>query len=169
MQLLMFMIFGIGAVSAALMMVTNRKPVNAAMYLIVTMFCLAGLFVLLDAHLIAALQIIVYAGAIMVLFLFVIMLLNIEQKEGKTVLNRLLYQFLGILAVGSVFVIAAGMAKIQSGGLQATAGGVAEFGTVKSVGRLLFSEFLMPFEIASMLLLAAIVGAVILAKRRIDD
>jgi NADH-quinone oxidoreductase subunit J len=168
MQLLMFYIFGISAVVSSLLMVTNRKPVSVAMYLILTMFCLAGIYVLLDAHLIAVLQIIVYAGAIMVLFLFVIMLLNIEEKEGKTATNRILFQFLGILAVGSVFVLAAGLARINPA-VVSTAGAISEFGTVKSVGKLLFTEFLLPFEIASMLLLAAIVGAVILAKRRIDD
>jgi NADH-quinone oxidoreductase subunit J len=168
MQLLMFIILAVCAVGSSLMMVTNKKPVTAAMYLIVIMFCLAGIFVLLDAHLIAALQIIVYAGAIMVLFLFVIMLLNVEQKEGRTALNRVLFQGLGILGVGSVFVLAAGLAKIQSAGPE-SAGMPADFGTVEGVGRLLFSTYVLPFEIASMLLLAAIVGAVILAKRRIDD
>lgn len=168
MQLLMFYILGFCAVTSALLMVTNKKPVSVAMYLILTMFCLAGIYVLLDAHLIAALQIIVYAGAIMVLFLFVIMLLNIEQKEGKKAANKIFYQFFGILAVGSVFVLAAALAGTASPPA-GTADALSEFGTVEGVGKLLFSTFLLPFEIASMLLLAAIVGAVILAKRRIDD
>lgn len=164
----MFFIFSFGAVVSALMMVTNKKPVSAAMNLIVTMFCLAGIYVLLDAHLIAALQVIVYAGAIMVLFLFVIMLLNIQEKEGKIEGSKLLFQFVSILIVGSIFIAIANLAKADPNLVQI----VSEaniFGTVKSVARLLFTDFLLPFEIASILLLAAIVGAVILAKRRIDD
>lgn len=165
---MMFFIFSFGAVVSALMMVTNKKPVSAAMNLIVTMFCLAGIYVLLDAHLIAALQVIVYAGAIMVLFLFVIMLLNIQEKEGKIEGSKLLFQFVSILIVGSIFIAIANLAKADPNLVQI----VSEaniFGTVKSVARLLFTDFLLPFEIASILLLAAIVGAVILAKRRIDD
>ena len=111
MQSMMFFIFSFGAVVSALMMVTNKKPVSAAMNLIVTMFCLAGIYVLLDAHLIAALQVIVYAGAIMVLFLFVIMLLNIQEKEGKIEGSKLLFQFVSILIVGSSFIAIANLAK----------------------------------------------------------
>src|SRR3990167_6846809 len=91
MQQLMFYIIGGVAVLSALIMVTNKKPVSAAMSLIVVMFCLAGIYVILDAHLIAALQIIVYAGAIMVLFLFVIMLLNIQEKEGRVANQKIFF------------------------------------------------------------------------------
>ena len=99
----MFYILGFGAVLSALLMVTNKKPVNAAMCLILTMFLLAGMYVLLDAHLIAALQIIVYAGAIMVLFLFVIMLLNIQEKEGRLAINKIVMQFTCIAIIGGIF------------------------------------------------------------------
>lgn len=168
MQLLMFYIFGFGAVVSALLMVTNKRPVRAAMSLIATMSFLAGLYVLLDAHLIAALQLIVYAGAIMVLFLFVIMLLNIEEKEGLLGVNTILLQFMGMLIVGLVFVTVVSLVKVDGSGW--AFGEVAkDFGTTKAVGMMLFTEYLLPFEIASVLLLAAIVGAVILAKRRIDD
>jgi NADH-quinone oxidoreductase subunit J len=164
----MFFTLSIGAVVSALFMVTSRKPVSAAMNLIFTMFCLSGIYVLLDAHLIAALQIIVYAGAIMVLFLFVIMLLNIQEKEGRVEGSKLALQFLSIVAVGFIFIMVANLAKIGSIPVQPT-DVLNAFGTVRSVGRLLFTDFLLPFEIASVLLLAAIVGAVILAKRRIND
>ncbi len=157
-----------GAVVSALLMVTNKKPVSAAMNLIFTMFCLAGIYVLLDAHLMAALQIIVYAGAIMVLFLFVIMLLNIQEKEGRLEGSKIALQFLSIVVVGFIFIMVANLAKVDSTQIQ-PADVMNGFGTVRSVGRLLFTDFLLPFEIASVLLLAAIVGAVILAKRRIDD
>jgi NADH-quinone oxidoreductase subunit J len=104
----------------------------------------------------------------MVLFLFVIMLLNIQEKEGKIEGSKLLFQFVSILIVGSSFIAIANLAKADPNLVQI----VSEaniFGTVKSVARLLFTDFLLPFEIASILLLAAMVGAVILAKRRIDD
>lgn len=168
MQSIMFYILGFGAVVSALLMVTNKKPVNAAMCLILTMFLLAGMYVLLDAHLIAALQIIVYAGAIMVLFLFVIMLLNIQEKEGRLAINKIVMQFLGIAVVGGLFILIASLVTID-GSLVKSVDMTNGFGTTKAVGQMLFTDFILPFEIASILLLAAIVGAVILAKRRIDD
>jgi NADH-quinone oxidoreductase subunit J len=168
MQLLMFSILGFGAVLSALIMVTNKRPVSAAMSLIATMFCLAGLYVLLDAHLMAALQIIVYAGAIMVLFLFVIMLLNVQEKEGRLAGNTILLQFVAVVVVGLLFISMVNLFKMDGSPL-AFGDGVSQFGTTKAVGMMLFTEYLLPFEIASVLLLAAIVGAVILAKRRIDD
>jgi NADH-quinone oxidoreductase subunit J len=169
MELLMFYIFGFGAVVCALLMVTNKRPVRAAMSLVATMSFLAGLYVLLDAHLIAVLQLIVYAGAIMVLFLFVIMLLNIEEKEGLLGVNTILLQFMGMLVVGLLFVTMVSLFKGEGSLLSATVEIASDFGTTKAVGMKLFTEYLLPFEIASVLLLAAIVGAVILAKRRIDD
>jgi NADH-quinone oxidoreductase subunit J len=172
MQLLMFYILGFGAVVSALIMVTNRRPIRAAMALIATMSFLAGLYVLLDAHLIAAVQLIVYAGAIMVLFLFMMMFLNVEEKEGRLVTHPG-FQLLAVFLVGLIFVSVVSLFKMDGSALArsvlALGDGAVEFGTTKAVGRLLFTDFLLPFEIASVLLLAAIVGAVILAKRRIDD
>ncbi|MFH0994992.1 MAG: NADH-quinone oxidoreductase subunit J [Pseudomonadota bacterium] len=168
MQLLMFYLFGLGAVISATLMVTNIKPVTAAMNLVMTMFFLAGIYVLLDAHLIAALQIIVYAGAIMVLFLFVILLLNVHEKEGETARRKIMIQFGSITIVGTLFIVMANLAAVDPSLVKA-ADAVNQFGTTKAVGKMLFIDFLLPFEIASFLLLAAIVGAVILAKRRIDD
>lgn len=166
MQLLMFYIFGIGAVVSAIVMLTQKRPVRAAMSLIATMSFVAGLYVLLDAHLIAALQLIVYAGAIMVLFLFVIMLLNVDQKEGQTARNTVVVQLVSVLLVGIVLVSMVSLAKME-GSMSALGDGANQFGTTKAVGMVLFTEYVLPFEIASILLLAAIVGAVILAKRRI--
>jgi len=159
----MFYLLGFGALVSALLLVTNRKPVAAAISLIMTMLCLSGIYVILDAHLIAVLQIIVYAGAIMVLFLFVIMLLNVEEKSGRLSNRKIALQFVGILIVGSTLVAVAGLIKIDPA--QVTNG----FGTTKAIGQMLFTDFLLPFEIASILLLAAIVGAVVLAKRRIEE
>jgi NADH-quinone oxidoreductase subunit J len=168
MQLLMFYFFSAGAIISALVMVTQKMPVRAAMSLIATMSFMAGLYVLLDAHLIAVLQLIVYAGAIMVLFLFVIMLLNVDQKEGQASQNAVLLQFVAIMVVGITMVTAVSLFKDDSV-LSAFENVSDQFGTTKAVGTLLFTNYLLPFEIASILLLAAIVGAVILAKRRIRD
>jgi NADH-quinone oxidoreductase subunit J len=159
----MFYFLGFGALVSALLLVTNRRPVAAAMSLILTMLFLAGIYVLLDAHLIAVLQIIVYAGAIMVLFLFVIMLLNVEEKSGRLSNRKIALQFVGILVVGAILIAVTGLIKIGPAQL------ADSFGTTKAVGQMLFTDFLLPFEIASILLLAAIVGAVILAKRKIED
>lgn len=163
----MFYILSGIAVIAALMTATNKKPVSAAMSLIVVMFCLAGIYVILDAHLIAALQIIVYAGAIMVLFLFVIMLLNVREKEGGISSRKIFLQFMGITVVGYFFIKI--IKLIGAGDLPARMeGNIDGFGTTRVVAEILFTDFLLPFEIASILLLAAIVGAVILAKAKID-
>jgi NADH-quinone oxidoreductase subunit J len=175
MQLLLFYIIGGAAVLSAIIMVTNKKPVSAAMSLIITMLCLAGMYVILDAHLIAALQIIVYAGAIMVLFLFVIMLLNIKEKEGRVSGHKIFLQFAWITLVGYIFI---SMVKLIGGdalparhavsGANLIEEGIDGFGTTKAVGEILFTDYILPFEIASVLLLAAIVGAVILAKAKVD-
>ena len=168
MQLLMFYMFGLGAVLSATLIVTNIRPVTAAMNLVMTVFFLAGIYVLLDAHLIAALQIIVYAGAIMVLFLFVILLLKAHEKEGEAARRKVMIQFGGIAIVGTLFIVMANLAVVDPS-LVKIGDAAYHFGTTKAVGKMLFTDYLLPFEIASFLLLAAIVGAVILAKRRIDD
>lgn len=169
MQLLIFYFFSFGAVISALIMITTKRPVRAAMSLVATMSFLAGCYVLLHAHLIAALQLIVYAGAVMVLFLFVIMLLNIEEKEGLLAGSAIVLQAVGVVLVGLLFVVMVSLFRMDDGSVAMFGQVAAEFGTTKAVGQLLFTKYVLPFEIASVLLLAAIVGAVILAKRRIDD
>lgn len=168
MELLVFYAFCVGAVVSALLMVTTKRPVRAAMSLVATMSFLAGLYALLNAHLIAVLQLIVYAGAIMVLFLFVIMLLNIEEKEGKLAKNVFFIQVVGTVVVG-ILMVAMVVVMNRLGAMVTTLEVAPDFGTTKAVGWMLFTKYLLPFEIASILLLAAIVGAVILAKRRIDN
>src|SRR5581483_4078224 len=132
----LFWAFGALAVGAALLCITRRNPVASALWLVVTLFAVAALFVMLDAQFVAVLQILVYAGAIMVLFLFVIMLLNLG-RGGPNDLK-------GPVALAA-----------------------AEQGMVAAVARPLFQTYLVPFEITSLLLLAALVGAVVLAKRRL--
>jgi NADH-quinone oxidoreductase subunit J len=143
--------------------IVARSPVYAAMSLVAAFFCLAGIYVLLVAHLIAFMQILVYAGAVMVLFLFVIMLISL----GDEALEKERYrgmQIVGALAaVGITAVLASALFEVQG----APAALPADFGTVKAVGRVIFTQYLLPFEVTSLLLLVAIVGAVVVAKERI--
>jgi len=169
---ILFYIFAIIGVASAVAMVAHRNPVYSAIFLIVTLFALAGFFVLLNAPFVAAVHVIVYAGAIMVLFLFVIMLLNLKRdraRERRKTARRLVAAVLvlvflaevGALMAAAYFSGANGVA--QSSALVGLPGGFAA-GTAE-IGRALFTTYLLPFEIASVLLLVGIVGAVILAKR----
>ena len=159
------------AIGSAYLCITRRNPVASALWLVVTLFALAALFVLLDAQFIAVLQVLVYAGAIMVLFLFVIMLLNIGRATRSDIK--------GAWGLG-VGVLLAGLMMVQLLALRfgappqqltlppgAMARAAAEQGMVAAVARPLFSTYLVPFEITSILLLAALVGAVVLAKRKL--
>jgi NADH-quinone oxidoreductase subunit J len=141
-----------------------KSPVYAAMNLVAAFFCLAGIYVLLVAHLIAFMQILVYAGAVMVLFLFVIMLISLGDEHLLAERYRGV-QLLG--AAGAVGITAILAWAIMSVARSEPATLSADFGTVKAVGRLIFTQYLLPFEATSLLLLAAIVGAVVVAKERI--
>lgn len=164
MEILMFHLFGALAVVFALGTIMSKRPVNSAINLIGTMFCLAGLFAMQDAHLIATLQILVYAGAVMVLFLFVIMLLNLREKVGTESRRQPFWQLIAVVAAGALFVplVAFGGGKILF--FKSVS---QTFGATVSVGRLLYTNYILPFEIASVLLLAALVGAVILTKTKL--
>ena len=156
-------------VALALGVIFNTSPVGSAMCLIGMMLGLACIFVLLLAHFIAILQIIIYAGAIMVLFMFVIMLLNLKQAASADWAvrdkNRFISILTGVLAVGILY-------KIIDVTFMADLNSPAElpdtFGTVATVGESLFTDFVLPFEVASLLLLAAMIGAVVLAKPKLD-
>ena len=169
--LIIFWAFAGLAILSALSCITRRSPVASALWLVVTLFSLAALFVLLDAQFIAVLQVLVYAGAIMVLFLFVIMLLNLG-PAGPTDLKGPAGLGVGVLLAGGLFVQLLGLARAApSPGLVLPPGAVAraaaEQGMVPAVARPLFAAYLVPFEITSILLLTAIVGAVVLAKRKL--
>lgn len=179
-----FWIFSVWAIGSALLCVTRRNTIASAMWLVSAMFALSGLFVLLQAQFIAAIQVIVYAGAVMVLFLFVIMLLNLGETPagwrrwylwlaGAGVAVLLATQLLG-LGRYSPERLAAEFSAMPSPdpGLvfpeRAAAVRAAETqGVVGVVARPLFEAYLVPFEITSVLLLVAIIGAVVLAKRRL--
>ena len=166
-----FWIFGGIAIGSALLCITRRNPIASALWLVVTLFALAALFVLLDAQFIAVLQVLVYAGAIMVLFLFVIMLLNLG-RPGPTDIKGPVGLLTGAALAGALLfqLKVLGQTTLPSG-IQLPPGTVAgiqqQQGIVGSVANPLFGAYLIPFEIASVLLLAAIVGAVVLAKRKL--
>jgi len=161
-----FFVFAIPLVATALGVILARSPVYAAMNLVAAFFFMAGIYVLLVAHLIAFMQILVYAGAVMVLFLFVIMLLSLGDEDLQPE-RRKPIQYAGVL--GTVVLVAVIMAALNTlpGATQFVEVDQAKFGTVKAVGQVLFTQYLLPFEVTSLLLLVAIVGAVVVAKERI--
>jgi len=160
-----FYLFAVIAVVGALGMVLNlRNTVAAALSLVVTMISLAVVYVTLEAHLVAALQIMVYAGAIVVVFLFVVMLLNLRRDEFPRPRQRLTKAAGAILAVG----IAAAFLQLVAKALPTVREIPEGFGGYEAVGLALYRDYVLPFEVSSFLLLAAIVGAVVLAKRRLD-
>jgi NADH-quinone oxidoreductase subunit J len=163
-----FYLLSVLALVSAIMMVTRRNPIISVLYLILNFFSLAGLYLTLNAQFIAVIQIIVYAGAIMVLFLFVVMLLRLgdEAQLRETIGPR---KVIGIgLSVALLLEIVYIISFRSAGGRVAQAGNAAAIGTVESIGTEMFTRFLFPFEVTSIILLAAIVGAVILAKREIE-
>ena len=169
--LIIFWAFAGLAVVSALSCITRRSPVASALWLVVTLFSLAALFVLLDAQFIAVLQVLVYAGAIMVLFLFVIMLLNLGRGGPSDLtgpwgwgLATALIAVL-LLQLGTLRTLSPPAAiSLPEGAMQALQ---QQQGVVGAVAQPLFDAYLIPFEITSLLLLAAIVGAVVLAKRKL--
>ena len=165
-ELVLFWIFAVPLVLTALGVLIARSPVYAAMNLVAAFFCLAGIYVLLTAHLIAFMQILVYAGAVMVLFLFVIMLLSLGDEHLQPERRRVM-QYVGVGgALGVLSVLVAAISRVPDQAMGPLAN-PDKFGTVKAVGQVLYTQFLLPFEVTSLLLLVAIVGAVVVAKERI--
>ena len=168
---LLWWVFASLAVGGGLGMVTRKNPVASLLFLVLTFFSLAAIYVLLEAHFIAAIQIIVYAGAIMVLFLFVIMLLNLGH-DYRSDLRGGLWIVVGFVAAGIVGWLlwesfGTPGAIIQRNGAQQIAADVEQFNAVGAIAHPLFRDYLVPFELVGILLLVAIIGAVLLAKRRI--
>jgi NADH-quinone oxidoreductase subunit J len=164
-HLALFLIFGGIAVAAALNLVIQRHPIASALSLIVVMGALAVEYLLLGAEFVAAIQVIVYAGAIMVLFVFVIMLLNAGVEERTARASRVAYVF-GLPGVVLIGVLTAWVLITRDPASESVMVGQL-YGSGASIGRLLFKPFLLPFEITSVLVLIAIMGAVVLARRDI--
>jgi NADH-quinone oxidoreductase subunit J len=164
MEDILFYIFAALTLGCGFFVVANpfsRNPVTSAMFLVLTIISMAGLFVLLHAFFLAAVQILVYAGAVIVLFLFVIMLLDLKEEEQRRI-NKL-GAFAGIGVVGALawlFIRALRESNVGAG----LAAPVIE-GSTRALGTKLFTEFLLPFEILSVLLLVAMLGAILLSKK----
>ncbi|MBI4597040.1 MAG: NADH-quinone oxidoreductase subunit J [Candidatus Omnitrophica bacterium] len=157
-----FYLFTIPMLLAAASVIISRQPIYSVLSLLVVMLCLASLFVMLHAYLVAALQVLLYAGAVLVLFLFVLMLLNLERESLSRMRAFTLCTAGTIVALAFLLnVVRIFWASHPGSVFPATA---AE-GTVESIGRLLFSQYVLPFELTSFLILAAIIGAVTLARQ----
>ena len=170
MTLTFFWIFGVIAMAGGLLCITRRNPVGSALWLVVTLFALAAMYVLLDAQFIAALQVLVYAGAIMVLFLFVIMLLNLGRPGPSDIKGPVGVGVAALLAGTLLLELRVLGQAAPPEAIQLPAGTMAALqqqGMIAAVATPLFDAYLIPFEITSLLLLAAIVGAVVLAKRKL--
>ena len=160
---ILFVIFGLICVAGAVNLLVQRHPINSALSLVVVMASLALIYLLLGAEFVAAIQVIVYAGAIMVLFVFVIMLLNAGVEERSTGSKvALLLGIPGVIVLGCLV----GWIMISNnqrlGGIRIN---TADFGDTHNIARLVFQNFLLPFEITSVLILIAIMGAVVLGRR----
>lgn len=171
-----FYFFGLVAIASAVAFVTRKSPVAAAMWLVNVMFSLAALYVMLDAQFIGAIQVLVYTGAIMVVFLFVIMLLNLghasELADARGRWGSILALFIGLAMLAEVMALGRDntIARMMPTDLAAKAAAAAAApmagGVIGPIAAPLFNEYLLAFELTSVLLLAAIVGAVVLGKRR---
>jgi NADH-quinone oxidoreductase subunit J len=158
---------GLAAVAliSGILVVFQTHPLRSALWLIVNFFAVAGIYLMLHAEFIAAIQIIVYAGAIMVLFLFVIMLLNLREPEAPTKRPYSAQKVAGFaLSVAVAFFIAYGLANVHLGPAAPATPGL---GNTESIAKLLFTDYLLPFDVTSVLLLVSIVGAVVLSKSKL--
>lgn len=162
MEQFLFFFIAFVAVASAVYFVFAKNPLYAILSLIVTFFSIAALYVLLNAQFLGIVQIIVYAGAIMVLFLYVLMMLNLNAKDESKKHNLL--KFTGIISAGIIFV---GMIGAYKGVAMtnATTDVDSQIGLTKNLGKLLFNEYVLPFELASILILAGIVGSVLIGKK----
>jgi NADH-quinone oxidoreductase subunit J len=162
-ELVIFLVLAVIAVLGALNLIVQKHPIHSALSLIVVMVALAGLYLLMGAEFVAAVQIIVYGGAIMVLFIFVIMLLNAGEEERTNFSKFALYA--GIpMAVAVTGLIAAALVNSTRANTLPPAGPVVLTST-RTLSNLLFTEFVYPFELTSFLILVAILGAIVLAQR----
>jgi len=167
-QALVFFVLAFVSIASAILMITRANPVKSAIFLIINFLSLSILYLTLNAQFIAIIQVLVYAGAIMVLFVFVIMLLNLQDEKrlsDKFDIRRLI-AFIFVLLV---FVkIALGLVSSTSGRFLKQAENSLELGKIEFIGEKLFTNYILPFEITSLILVVAIVGAITLAKRKFE-
>jgi len=164
---LIFMYFAAVILLSAVLMVTRRNPIHSVMFMLLLFFHIAGVFVLLNAEFLAAVQLIVYAGAILILYLFVVMLLNVDRESSVPRANRYWRWMVGfgvVIAAEIILLISHGTFSADRGQAMQLAGG-----GIKELGGLLYRNYLVPFEAASIILLVGLVGAVMLAKKRSNE
>ncbi len=164
---LLFWAFAFSTVLGAIFVVAARSPISSAMALVATFFFLAGIYVLLWAHTIAVLQVLVYAGAIMVLFLFVIMLLSLTETGRPRIVLSFSRLVGGAATAGLLAILALAIARMRPIDVPWSSAQQASFGSLQTLGLIVYTGYLLPFEAVSLLLLVAIVGAVVVAKPRI--
>jgi NADH-quinone oxidoreductase subunit J len=158
---ILFWVLSIIAVSCALGVILSRNPVNSVMFLVLTFFAISGHYILLNAQFLAIVNIIVYAGAIMVLFLFVIMLMNlnadVEPQKGQLV------QLAGVVSGGILFLVV--LAAIKTARPEGIEKKASDIGLITNLGKVLFTKYVLPFEISSVLFLSAMIGAIVIGKK----
>jgi NADH-quinone oxidoreductase subunit J len=162
-EILFFFLSALALLSAILVLI-SKNPVHSVLWLIITFFAISGHYILLNAQFLAIVNIIVYAGAIMVLFLFVIMLMNLNQQNEPQ--KNLWMKLAGVIAGGCFLMVLISLvrqANDMSAKVAMTTGG--DIGLIKNLGRVLFSDYVVPFEITSVLFLSAMVGAIVMGKK----
>ena len=162
----LFIALSISAILCALCVVVSRNPIHSVLFLILTFFCISGHYILMNAQFLALVNIIVYAGAIMVLFLFVVMLLNLNKatEPHKSDMAKIAASITAGLLLMVMLGVIKGVSLPSFDGMMDS-----ENGYVKNLGRVLFQDYLIPFELSSILFLAAMVGAVLLGKKNIEE
>src|SRR6266540_1644489 len=167
MNKVIFIYFAVVIIVSALLTVTRRNPVHSVMFMLLLFFHIAGVFVLLHAEFLAAVQLIVYAGAILILYLFVVMLLNVDKESSAARANRFWPWMIGfgVLIAGEIMLLISRGSFPAEGGQAMWSGGSG----VKELGIVLYQKYLVPFEIASVILLVGLVGAVMLAKKNVKE
>ena len=171
MEMVIFFILAIVAVAAGVGVIAQRSAVRSALFLLVNFCCLAGLYLLLNAQFVALVQVIIYAGAVVVLFLFIVMLLGIERAEESPDLRQ--YQWIAGVLLGVLFLAGVIWAMIPIGTSLIPAasdwvGALAPSDNVREIGAAMLTDYAIPFELASIVLLVAIIGAVVLAKKKLE-
>ncbi len=158
---ILFWVLSAMAVGSALGVILSRNPVNSVLFLILTFFSISGHYILMNAQFLAVVNIIVYAGAIMVLFLFVIMLMNlnadVEPQKGQLV------QLAGVISGGVLFLVI--LAALRSAKVESMETKSTDIGLIANLGKVLFTRYVLPFEISSVLFLSAMIGAVVIGKK----
>lgn len=160
---ILFWILSVLAVFSALMVVASKNPVYSVLWLILIFFAISGLYLLLNAQFLAIVNIIVYAGAIMVLFLFVIMLMNLN-RDNEPQKNKWM-KFAGIVSGGCLLLVLVAALKNAETKSAVAEMGTGNIGLIENLGKALFNDYVIPFEISSVLFLSAMVGAVVLGKK----